>query len=307
MSFFAPATALMNRLRYPAKFTVITVLFVIPIAWGAVQFWRSIDSSAAFSVKEHIGNEYLQPLTASLFDVPALRVEKRAGAGLVVQKRIEALPKRVGQEQTTSGETLQTTAQYEKLLKSWDTLKAARTSVQIDVAQNDFVAALRALIDTVGDKSNLILDPDLDTYYLMDATLLKLPEAGEHMIAAQRLLESTGLSDSVTPVQESLLVGLARLLESNTNQMVSGITKAYDNNPAGNVRPKLSVDLEKNRTVRKALIESLRSRANGFAVPDLQAHFDSVIASDSNFVQEAFAENGYLIARRVEGYRSQQR
>ena len=35
----------------------------------------------------------------------------------------------------------------------------------------------QTVIAGVGDTSNLILEPDLDTYYLRDAALLKLPEA----------------------------------------------------------------------------------------------------------------------------------
>ena len=39
------------------------------------------------------------------------------------------------------------------------------------------ITAARGLINKVGDGSNLILDPDLDSYYVMDVVLLKLPEA----------------------------------------------------------------------------------------------------------------------------------
>src|SRR4029077_2902400 len=38
------------------------------------------------------------------------------------------------------------------------------------------IADVRALITHVGDSSKLILDPDLDTYYTMDALLLREPE-----------------------------------------------------------------------------------------------------------------------------------
>jgi hypothetical protein len=37
-------------------------------------------------------------------------------------------------------------------------------------------ADINRLSARLGDSSNLILDHDLDTYYLMDATLIKLPE-----------------------------------------------------------------------------------------------------------------------------------
>ncbi len=38
------------------------------------------------------------------------------------------------------------------------------------------VAAAHALIDAVGDGSNLLLDPDLDSFYVMDAAVVRLPE-----------------------------------------------------------------------------------------------------------------------------------
>ncbi len=48
----------------------------------------------------------------------------------------------------------------------------------------DFLSATRAIILKVGDNSNLVLDPDVDTYYLMDATLFRVPDM---MIAVARL------------------------------------------------------------------------------------------------------------------------
>lgn len=40
-------------------------------------------------------------------------------------------------------------------------------------------AAARALIDAVGDGSNLLLDPDLDSFYVMDTAVVRLPEVLE--------------------------------------------------------------------------------------------------------------------------------
>jgi hypothetical protein len=38
---------------------------------------------------------------------------------------------------------------------------------------------LIALLQTVTDNSNLTLDPDIDSYYLMDATLFRIPDIVE--------------------------------------------------------------------------------------------------------------------------------
>ena len=41
------------------------------------------------------------------------------------------------------------------------------------------VADIRALIDQVGDASNLVLDPDLDSFYLMDTEVRDIPESAD--------------------------------------------------------------------------------------------------------------------------------
>src|SRR5665213_1813572 len=43
------------------------------------------------------------------------------------------------------------------------------------------VSDIRTMITHAGDMSNLILDPDLDSYYLMDATLLALPQTQDRL------------------------------------------------------------------------------------------------------------------------------
>jgi len=59
---------------------------------------------------------------------------------------------------------------------------------------------VRTMLTHLGDTSNLILDPDLDTYYLMDVSLIAFPNAEERLAATQylgeALLAKTGESDS---------------------------------------------------------------------------------------------------------------
>src|SRR6185436_17618444 len=50
---------------------------------------------------------------------------------------------------------------------------------------------VRTKITHAGDASNLILDPDLDSYYLMDATLLALPQMEERIQELARQVDAT--------------------------------------------------------------------------------------------------------------------
>ena len=57
----------------------------------------------------------------------------------------------------------------------------------LHVKLQDDISALTAY---VGDISNLILDPDLDSYYLMEGVLLKLPDAADLLLQARLLTQN---------------------------------------------------------------------------------------------------------------------
>ena len=77
------------------------------------------------------------------------------------------------------GKTLVSSDNFNNLYQNWQNFKLRRSQWSLetnDVVYYKLAAYINILSVHVGDTSNLILDPDLDTYYLMDATLLKLPE-----------------------------------------------------------------------------------------------------------------------------------
>ena len=81
-----------------------------------------------------------------------------------------------------AGQELQTTQEMTRLNDDWQKLGKNLANASPSERDELHLALLRdiqQLISLVGDKSNLILDPDLDSYYLMDAILLKLPEGAD--------------------------------------------------------------------------------------------------------------------------------
>ena len=93
---------------------------------------------------------------------------------------------------------------------------------------------LGALITTIGDKSNLILDPDLDTYYLMDIVLLKL----------------RALVDTTTPEEAATALPMHRREVSRAVAAIRlSLDRAVDGNDdrslAAGRLPRLTSDLER--------------------------------------------------------------
>src|SRR5206468_3076648 len=75
---------------------------------------------------------------------------------------------------------------------------------------------VRGLIGHGGDTSNLILDPDLDSYYLMDVTLCVLPELQERIaLTSARFLSVLSAGSPDFTAQREAFVQLAMLRDVN--------------------------------------------------------------------------------------------
>jgi PAS domain S-box-containing protein len=84
----------------------------------------------------------------------------------------------------------------------------------------------------VGDTSNLILDPDLDSYYIMDAVLLKLPET-QDLLAQVRSLGAQALDiQSLSAEEKARMTILAGILHSDLSATNKGMGVAFRINPA---------------------------------------------------------------------------
>lgn len=115
---------------------------------------------------------------------------------------------------------------------AWQKLKAGTSSASDSVEQHTkLVAAVRGMIDHSGDTSNLILDPDLDSYYLMDATLLALPQTqarlGDIASYGQNLLRQDKSQIAAKDLAQ-LGVYAALLKESDVDRLKSDVDKALN-------------------------------------------------------------------------------
>ena len=105
-------------------------------------------------------------------------------------------------------------------------LQTAMTQPVFDAPQlATAMAAGRALITRIGNQSNLILDPDLDSYYTMSLVLLRFPEVQE--LLALTVHKAVELSQS-SPQQRSRLQTDLSILEGRLDAVLNGINSDYD-------------------------------------------------------------------------------
>ncbi|GEM_PF-3191205 len=191
-----------------------------------------------FSQKEIDGTAYLVPLRSLVENVPEHRglsygyLNGKAEFRAQVAKKaseIEEDIRQIDEIDQEYGEKLGTSSEWKTLKRAWSDLKSEALSLSARESfsrHNDFIGQLLGFIRHVSDASNLILDPDLDTYYLMDAVVLKLPELTERIGRLRGLGAGVAAQGEMDESQKIAFVLLEGEIEAVVNELERGMASA---------------------------------------------------------------------------------
>lgn len=265
---FAPAAALMSRLKFTQRFSLITVLFLLPLGIALFMLMSRINADVSFTQKELKGTAYLRAADnlmrhtindwfLSLDAVRGLDVNKAALAqsATAIDADFAALKVVDGQY----GAALRTTQPLNLLSAQWDKIKSLPQTVDRQILYRPFVQDLATLIATVGDQSNLILDSQLDTHYTMQAILVSLPQAQSEIADMAVIGNGVVGGHKMYEDQKATLNALATQLISVYDGMARDAKVAYANNPAGNLQPNVDVLAGAASSASSALVDKLLS------------------------------------------------
>ena len=184
---------MLSRLSIRARLVGIAILFLVPIALQVYLFVDQSRKDITFSDKEVSGLVYLRGAWPVLHALAAAVNDPAQPAA-----KLQSAPKLEAAAKTYDGEMGSEQASRE-LVKTLAALGWPGQPVPAGDKADAAITAARALINKIGDASNLILDPDLDSYYVMDITLLRLPEAVDQarvlMTMAATMRAQKSLSD----------------------------------------------------------------------------------------------------------------
>lgn len=152
-----------RRLSLPIKFAATGLLFLLPLLLLLVDFQNEINRGIRVAELERAGVAYSQPLTRLLLDV--------SQGGRSIQADLRA----VDQADDAQGEALGARAGWRRLRSEAQTLPSGASAREAE-ARERFSGHLISLLTTVGNNSNLILDPDIDSYYAMDTVITQTPQ-----------------------------------------------------------------------------------------------------------------------------------
>ena len=327
---------IVKRITVGHKLTIISLAFSLPIAVLLYFYVSTINANIRFGSLEEMGNKYQRPLEKLLdslgrHQLLAMR-QKDGQAGLDAQLQsasndinkaftaLEAIDKSVGTDlQFTDaglgGKRKREHATVAKVKAKWDDVLRGLAKLPADESDKQHAAVIadvRTMITHAGDTSNLILDPDLDSYYLMDCTLLALPQTQDRLTS----IISNGLralkDEKLTQEQRILLAVDASLLkQSDLDRVVTGTNTALteDENFYGvsdTLKTKLEPQLREYDTKTNEFIELLKAAAESETKTTTPDEFLKVglLARDASFTlwNTSVEELDKLLAIRIAKY-----
>jgi methyl-accepting chemotaxis protein len=182
-----PQRRFMRRLSLGMKLWVMTTLLALPLVALGVFYVHSLTATLWFTDAELDGLTLYAPLDQTIDAVAhhnamqAAALANRGGAAQRLDKSSQDVDARLAQLQTTEaglGNSV-TRSRVKTLQEMWAQLKnEPPTTPEANLAAHEKVfAAANDLRAEIGTTWNLILDPELAAYDLIDVVLMKVPDA----------------------------------------------------------------------------------------------------------------------------------
>ncbi|MEO7221368.1 MAG: methyl-accepting chemotaxis protein, partial [Devosia sp.] len=244
------------------KLVAVVCLALLPVLLLGYLFVTQSQKDIAFSSKEALGTQYYAALAA---DLAAL-----SGAGPLPSPASFEAARATLDPAMGSAER---SATYAKL----------RASAPAPAYSGEASAALISLLAKVGDASNLILDPDLDSYYVMDMLVVKLPVAFD--ASAALLVSLNGLA--AAPSDDARIDLVAR--RGAFDAIIAGVQASLASGIAGNGDGQVKAHLT-------APVTAFAAAANAFS-QQVSAAGDAIAAATApDLAKAAAAQKGFVDA-----------
>ena len=157
-----------KSLRTSTKLLLLCSVFVGALVVATYSLVAEKQIAIQFVRKELVGVEHLDALRGVY---AAILTNKAGCSGQSPRVPCAGSPKR----EAPTSDQLDTRALEGALADAIDKLTAATDADQRRALSVEALTAARRLASRIGDDSNLTLDPDLDSYYVQDIVVAKIP------------------------------------------------------------------------------------------------------------------------------------
>jgi methyl-accepting chemotaxis protein WspA len=264
----------MKNLKIWQKLLLLAAVFTLPFLIVTATLLSTVKEQVDFAAAELAGVDYALPLLALADDLRTHRaLADRVIAGQPAQSQLEASNAELLAD-LRAVDTVYARPDGEAYgAKRWEVLRDGVRNLMADQkarsAESSFdlhtklIGDAAGLVGQVGDVSNLILDPQLDSYYLMITLLSEGPQLSEYLSQARVLASPVAGGASAARLER--VRELAALTAAADERLANSLASAVSADPslASVINPRAQAVSSEVRQTREAIARLTGAEAAG--------------------------------------------
>lgn len=212
-----PGIGVMQNLRLPAKFALISFAFMVPLGIAVYGVISYANSNIGFAKQERMGGAYVAPMNNLL----------RA----LLQQRVSGTPSAAGERAFADIEKLD--RDQDRVLAIGDELTSLKAAWNSGNAQNtDATDRSLLLYSLISDNSKLTLDPDLDSYYAMAIVMDYAPKLAAAAAQLDTLAAALHSHATITAEDRATAQFIIARVSTFYDSLTTAVRRAIAANPA---------------------------------------------------------------------------
>jgi methyl-accepting chemotaxis protein len=249
-----------RNLSLKLQLSIAGFMAFVPAVVIALMFHQQLQKDIAFSQKELDGLQHIRPV----WDVLALLSISQIGSETKVAAK--DIQERLAVANTKHGAALESSEAFRKLGAKLTAIGWPEPNPSKAAESGLAIAQTHEFIRDLGDLSNLTLDPDLDTFYLMEISTMRLPQLMERAVKLHGQVLALQDPANRTDRKRGELFGAIGNFESDIQDIERSVERAIRGNPEGQV--KAAVDASYRTFAARSLAVSTMLKRYGIEIID---------------------------------------
>ena len=255
---------MLKNLRTSTKLFLLCSMFVASIILATYSLIEEKQIAIGFVRKELVGAQYLEFLRGVYSTI--LAEDSKAPQDEQAQASVDGALNMLAANETTAPGSLQTAKLAQSLAAIVRRLSSAGSDGQKRTLIVEALGKARDLAARIGDESNLALDPALDSYYVQNIVVKRVPALLSEMGELQSLLRTASLTSSSSSddlrVRRLLLNGMVR---STIEEIERDSAAAYRGDANGQLKEGIAGAIGSMVSTANAYLGSANTTSNGQA------------------------------------------
>lgn len=279
----APGIRLMQVVRLPVKFAIISTAFMVPLCVAVYGVVSYAMSNIEFAEQEQLGTAYLKPMNEFMTSLAARRADAGSSATTNGNRALDA----ARALNDSQGNALGIDKELKALRTSW-------SGSELD----DVTAQALSLYGLISDNSKLTLDPDLDSYYAMALIMDYAPKLAETAARLDGMALKIKAAGSVSGDDNVAIQFIAARASTYRDSLALAVERATGANPSLTSKLKTS-DFDRAYAQFKEHAEALRKGDLSAATAGVGGALSEQTLSVSTATTAALDD---LLAIRIRGF-----